>query len=106
MSLRRPHHEPIDLDSYEVAYAELHTIRDAHRSCTESALDCRAGILWATNTAFMHLEDDLNAGTRRALLLDHAAQVNEMLAQRSNGRVGALLVFGTRLQAATATRSY
>ena len=113
MPLRRIRNEPIDVGAYERAYAELAGIREAHETCTESALDCRAGILWATNTAFLHLEADLDgtleqaldAGTVRSLLLHHAAEVNAMLARRSSGRVGGLFVAGTRLQAATASRS-
>ena len=110
MPLRRIRNEPIDVGAYELAYAELSGIRDAHLTCTESALDCRAGILWATNTAFLHLEADLDsaldAGTIRSLLLHHAAEVNDMLARRTSGRVGGLFVAGTRLQAAIAGRSY
>ena len=114
MPLRRIRNEPIDVGAYELAYAELSGIRDAHLTCTESALDCRAGILWATNTAFVHLEADLDrtlesaldAGTIRSLLLHHAAEVNDMLARRTSGRVGGLFVSGTRLQAAIAGRSY
>ena len=114
MPLRRIRNEPIDIDVYELAYAELFAIREAHETCTESALDCRAGILWATNTAFMHLESDLDAardgaldaGTTRSLLLHHAAEINDMLARRSSGRVGGLFVAGTRLQAAIAGRTY
>ncbi|MDQ1682712.1 MAG: hypothetical protein QOC60_1380 [Frankiaceae bacterium] len=110
MQLRRLRNEPIDVGAYELAYAELSGIREAHETCTESALDCRAGILWATNTAFMHLDADLDgaldAGTTRSLLLHHAAEVNDMLARRTSGRVGGLFVAGTRLQAAIAVRSY
>ncbi len=103
MPLRRFRPEPIDMDSYEVAYAGLAGIREAHESCTESALDCRAGILWATNTTLTGL--DLDASTTRSLLLHHAAEVNEMLGRRSSGRVGGLFVTGSRLQAAMSGRS-
>jgi hypothetical protein len=114
MQLRRLRAEPIDVGAYELAYAELSAIREAHETCTETALDCRAGILWATNTAFLHLDSDLDSdlegaldpGTKRSLLLHHAAEVNEMLSRRTLGRVAGLFVAGTRLQAAIATRPY
>jgi hypothetical protein len=103
MPLRRYRPEPVDVDAYDVAYAGLAGIREAHESCTESALDCRAGILWATNTTLADL--DIDAGTTRSLLLQHAAEVNEMLSRRTSGRVGGLFVAGTRLQAAISARS-
>ena len=106
MSLRRPRHEPLDFGAYELAYAELFAIRDAHETCTETPLDCRAGILWATNTTFLNLDVDLDAGTTRSLLLHHAAEVNDLLSRRSSGRVGGLFVAGARLQAAVSGRSF
>ena len=104
MNLRRARSEPLDVDAYEGAYAQLFAIRDAHVTCTETPLDCRAGILWATNTTAGDFGLDL--GSTRSLLLHHCAEVNELLATRSSGRAGALLVAGTRLQAAQPARSF
>ena len=104
MPLRRYRPEPIDVGSYEAAYADLAAIREAHETCTESPLDCRAGILWATNTTLA--DHDVDVATTRSLLLHHAAEVNDMLSRRTSGRVGGLFVAGTRLQAAIAQRSY
>ena len=95
MALRR-YSELLDLDAFDAAAAELLRIRDAHATCTEAPLDCRAGILWATHAALADVTVDPSAA--RSLLLQHAALVNEMLERRSAGRVGRLVVMGTRLQ--------
>lgn len=106
MPLRRPRPAPmLDIDAYDVAHAELAVIRQAHETCTESPLDCRAGILWATNATIANLEQPLDAGALRSLLLDHSASVNDLIARRSSGRVNGLIVTGTRVQARMTTRA-
>jgi hypothetical protein len=106
MPLRRPRHAPtLDVDAYDVAHAELTVIREAHESCTETPLDCRAGILWATNATLANLEQPLEPGVLRSLLLDHSAAVNDLIARRSSGRVTGLMVAGTRLQPRMTSRA-
>jgi hypothetical protein len=78
----------------------LAAIRDAHEGCEESARQCRARIIWATNGATRAADP----ATVRSLLPEHASAVNELLLRNAEGHIAHVFVAGRRLQVAAAGR--
>ncbi|MDQ1723876.1 MAG: hypothetical protein QOG52_904, partial [Frankiaceae bacterium] len=76
----------------------LAAIRDAHEGCDESARQCRARIIWATNGATRAADP----ATVRSLLPEHASAVNELLFRNAEGHIAHVFVAGRRLQVAAA----